>query len=87
MGVGGQRHTTAASPLGKRPGTHCTKLEKLLKLISSKNFAEPFGCAVHSLRIADLKCRFYEISACNDFYITCLNDLSTTVCEPWHSNF
>ena len=24
MGVGGQRHATAAVPPGKRPGTHCT---------------------------------------------------------------
>ena len=24
MGVGGQRHTPAALPQGKRPGTHCT---------------------------------------------------------------
>jgi hypothetical protein len=24
MGVGGQRHTPAALPPGKRPGTHCT---------------------------------------------------------------
>jgi hypothetical protein len=24
MGVGGQCHTLAALPLGKRPGTHCT---------------------------------------------------------------
>jgi hypothetical protein len=23
MGVGGQRHTSAALPPGKRPGTHC----------------------------------------------------------------
>ena len=23
MGVGGQRHTPATLPLGKRPGTHC----------------------------------------------------------------
>jgi hypothetical protein len=23
MGVGGQRHASAALPLGKRPGTHC----------------------------------------------------------------
>lgn len=52
MGVRGQRHTLAALPPGKRPGTHCTLLQYTV-LVFIKGF---FKIKKNCLIILILKC-------------------------------